>query len=310
MMRFFPLALCVALAACGNHDDSTRSMTTHIMNGKPDPGHPAVGSLSGGADFCTATLLGPKTALVAAHCITGTAPYTFTVGGKSYVVDKLKPHSGWKTVKGMPDFPTADWTFSIHDIAIMILAEPVTNVKPLRIATKKPAVGAKVILVGFGGTGKSKADNMVGAIGKEFICYGTMAGMKGTNGLTCTGDSGGPTLIMEDGEEKVLGVHSMSNCINYTQDTRVSTHMAWLKVQSSEIKDPPDSGTLPQPDAGTPDIRIPDTGVPAVDSTIVGLEPTVDPEPDEGCSVGTARGGAPALLLLVLLLGLATVRRR
>jgi len=128
--------------------------------------------------------------------------------------------------------------------------------------------------------------------------------MKGTNGLTAQNDSGGPTLIMEDGEERILGVHSTSNTFaTYTQDTRVAAYWTWLKAQSSEITDPSDAG-LPKPEAGPLDALVSETGKPPADSS-VGLEPSV--EPDTGCSVGQGRGG-PAALLLLLLLGLARLR--
>ena len=302
-MRFTSLALCLVLVACGNSEDHHQTLAPTILNGSPDPGHPAVGTVKGGPNNCTATLLGSKTVLLAAHCIKDDHTYTFALGGKSYAVDKRKPHAGWKTVYSVPELPKADWMFSIHDIGIVILAQPVQGIKPMHLAMKKPAVGTPVTLIGFGSGQKEMAKNLVGAIGEDFVLYGTMAGMKGTNGLTCTDDSGGPTLVKEDGEERILGVHSTANCIDYVQDTRVSTHMTWLKAQSSEITDPPDAGT-PKPDASPPDAQIPDASPPLADSN-VGLEPKAEPE--TGCSVGNARGVQAALLLL-LLLGMARAR--
>ena len=304
-MRLSPLALCLALVACGNTEDHHKTSAISILNGSPDPGHPAVGTVTGGPNNCTATLLGPSTVLLAAHCIKNPYTYTFTLGGKSYAVDKTRPHDGWKTVYSVPELPKANWMFSIHDIGIVILATPVQGVKPLRVAMKKPAVGTQVTLVGFGSGQKEMAKNLVGAIGQDFVLYGTMAGMKGTNGLTCTNDSGGPTLVMEDGEERILGVHSTANCIDYVQDTRVSTHMTWLKAQSSEITDPPDAG-VPKPDASPADAMVLDTRAPPADSG-VGLEPTAEPE--TGCTVGNEPAGPAALLLLLLLLGWVRGRR-
>ena len=309
-MRYSSLALLFVLAACGNPEDAHQTVISEILNGSLDPGHPAVGTVKGGPNNCTATLLGSKTVLLAAHCIKANYSYTFALGGKSYAVDKRTPHAGWKTVYSVPELPKANWMFSIHDIGIIILAQPVQGIKPMRIAMKKPAVGTPVTLIGFGSGQKEMAKNLVGAIGKDFVLYGTMAGMKGTNGLTCTNDSGGPTLVLEDGEERILGVHSTANCIDYVQDTRVSTHMTWLKAQSSEITDPPDAGPA-APDASAPDTHPPDAGNPELDPPVdssVGLEPTAKPEEDtNGCSVGQAHGGEAALLLL--LLGLARVQR-
>ena len=307
-MRLNFLALCLVLVACGNSEDHHETLAAAILNGSPDPGHPAVGTVKGGPNNCTATLVGSKTVLLAAHCIKANHTYTFTLGGKSYAVDKRLPHAGWTSVTSVPEWPEADWMFSVADIGVVILAKPVTGVKPMHVAMKKPAVGAKVTLIGCGSGQKEMAKNLVGAIGKNWICYGTKGGMKGTNGHAGLHDSGGPTLIMEDGEERILGVHSTNNSFGtYTQDTRVAAYMTWLKAQSSEITDPPDAGVPQKPDASEPDAQIPDASPPLPDSTKVGLEPTAEPEPETGCSVGHTWGGQGALLLL-LLLGVA--RRR
>ena len=310
-MRFFPFILIMALAACGNPDDPTRTLAAPLLNGKPDPGHPAVGTVTGGSDNCTATLIGSKTVLLAAHCIQKPITYTFNLNGKSYAIDKLKPHTGWTSVTSVPEWPEANWMFSVADIGVVLLTNSITGVKPMRVALKKPAVGTAVTIIGFGSGKKEMAKNLVGRIGKNWICYGTKGGMKGTHGLTSMHDSGGPTLVMEDGEERILGVHSTSNSFGtYTQDTRVAPYWAWIKSQSSEITDPPDAGPPPKPDSSLPvDSGIPDTVAPGKDAT-VGREPAAKPEPDEGCSVGAGGVDPAALLLLAGLLFFISTRRR
>lgn len=299
------------LAACGDLEDNPSSLVASILNGSDDPGHPAIGSIQGGPSFCTATLLGSKTVLVAAHCLQDTVPYTFSLGGKTYAVASLKPHPNWAQVSSFPELPNADWKFSIHDIGVVLLKDPVQGIKPMRVAYVKPPVGQAVSLIGFGSGKKEKAANVVGAIGKDFVLYGTIGGLTGTNGLTCMGDSGGPTLVKEAGEERVLGVHSMANCTTYTQDTRVSTHLKWLKAQSSEIVDPPDGGPPKDLDAGPADSG--PEAAPAPDSGLQDSSPVADLGPpvetDPACSVGAPGQGRAALPLLLLLLW-AVVRSR
>ncbi len=302
MRRLLPLCLLAACAPPGL-GRSGRA----IVNGTPDPGHPAVGAFAGPPGPCTATLVGPRTVLLAAHCLQGSGSSSFSVGGKLYPVAEVRPHPDWGEVTALPELPSAFSAligrFSVHDVGVALLAEAVPGIAPLRLALEQPAVGAKVTIVGLADGVKQAGESLVGAIGEGFVLYGTKGGMKGTNVLTCMGDSGGPTLIVEEGEERVLGVHSMSNCASYkpggaayVQDTRVSTHLAWLKAQSDDLAHPREGRLVdlaPTRDLGGEGARL---DAAAGDGT---------PAADSGCSVGArpVPGGWP-LLLLVLLLGL------
>lgn len=307
-MRILPVTLAL-LAACA--EPFARRASSPLLNALPDPGHPAVGAFAGPPGPCTATLVGPRTVLLAAHCLKGTGSSSFTVGGKVYPVAEVRPHPDWHEVTSFPELPSAFaqliGTFSIHDLGVALLAEEVHAIAPMRLALGKPAIGAPVTLVGLAGGVKQMGEDLVGAIGEEFVLYGTKGGMKGTNVLTCMGDSGGPTLIVEEGEERVLGVHSMSNCASYkpggaayVQDTRVATHLDWLKTQADDLAHPREGRTsdlAPPRDLGGVDVVRGDGSSP----------PLTDP----GCSVGAVhvRGPGAALVLPLLVLGLRLRRR-
>lgn len=208
-----------------------------IVNGSLDNGHPAVGVLhSGGKAACTATLVGSKTVLTAAHCVvTENAPYKllspvhFYVGGfkgTKYVASSVAVHANYAGGNK-------------SDIAVVRLSKSVTNVTPMIIANQGPVTGEKVTLVGYGKTSekaddfgtKRKATNVVYSITTQtYSLKGTSSG----HGNICNGDSGGPTFIWRGNREVVLGVHSTkTNFCGYAgTDMRVDAFYNWISMQA------------------------------------------------------------------------------
>lgn len=103
-------------------------------------------------------------------------------------------------------------TTTQNDIAMVRLAEPLTDVVPIPHNTERlEAAGGDPTYVGFGATGglqgggsgiKRSAVIPIGQLGKRFY----FSPFNGSN--VCFGDSGGPGLLEVGGELRVVGVNS------------------------------------------------------------------------------------------------------
>ena len=226
--------LALAPTACGEYPElDIASRSPAIVNGAEDTGHPTVGRIAGGAEgHCTATLIGPKTVLTAAHCLTTKGPgfivypisVSFTGGLSTYEAASAVVH------------PTYGNYYYSGDIGIVRLKQVVPGLNPSPITAVVPKVGQKVILVGFGITAtgawgtsgvKRQAGNAISAMTNDNI---TFSGSSGAVGNICSGDSGGPTFAIQGGIETVIGVHSTGSvpCGQSGNDIRVDLYRDWI----------------------------------------------------------------------------------
>jgi V8-like Glu-specific endopeptidase len=200
-------------------EDGTSSEESGIIHGEITTAHPAVGHV----DSCTATLVGRRTALTAAHCVKQGEFYPFCagricVGGTAYV---------------HPDYRRTT-TFR-HDVAVLRLTHDFTersSVEPVRLAATAPSRGAWLTLVGYGcserrgevGSGK-KREGAAYIAAVDAASY-QMAGPA----RICKGDSGGPSFNHEDSQCQV-GVHSyyLPPILGSRDvDMRVDVHVPWI----------------------------------------------------------------------------------
>ncbi|MCA9671956.1 MAG: trypsin-like serine protease [Myxococcales bacterium] len=221
----------------------------------------SVGFVASGKSFrCTATLIGKRTVLTAAHCVSSDVPAInaayFDVNGTwtGYNVTATATH------------PNYDADQKINDLALVRLLEtPPVQATP--VSTAVPQDGWKVKLYGAGYTGDNAndpgvmriADNTVGAVGKLRLAF---YGNTGAVGNLCFGDSGGPTFTVLNGKPAQIGVHSFikKDCATGEgYDVRLDPFVPWLESTSA--------GDVLVADGIAPTVTI---DSPFADATIIG----------------------------------------
>lgn len=297
--------------ACTAAPDGTDSVAQDIIGGEMalPADYPTVVALEEqpGNWFCTGTLIAKKWVLTAAHCVadgpmTGVhvrfddADVNDATGGKVVAVSAI--HSN----------PMFDWEAWDNDIALLELAEEVTDREPTPILRAPVGLGTEVLDVGYGvadnndgGGGllrrvqKITADcagaNDPGVSGANLLCMDASDGRG-----SCFGDSGGPTFATVGGARVVAGVTSGGTgelCgAGWDLYTSVNAEIAFVDSIMNTPTDPP------EPDPTTPDPTTPDPTDPTGDG--------MADDDDGGCSAGGGRGGLVAIGLALA----AMLRRR
>lgn len=203
--------------------------TEEIVNGSLDSGHPATVALTAqGFPFCSGTLVTPTVVVTAAHCVdqsSGVPPINqieiffgssvFEGGTYIEVVDG----------QGHPEFDPSG-NDPQNDIAVLRLAEPAA-VTPVQMA-QLPPLGTSLTLVGFGVTVSNGDDNGLKRVAQASIAdaQGSIFLMELLPSGTCSGDSGGTALWNDGGVEKLVGVHTRSDCETVMLDETVGPHIA------------------------------------------------------------------------------------
>jgi V8-like Glu-specific endopeptidase len=215
----------------------TGSRGSAIVNGAVDNGHPAVGILhSANLQACTATLVGKRTVITAAHCVTTeNPPYSLLSPVNFY----LGGFNGMKHIAAQVIVHGSYAGGNQSDIAIVRLAQDVSGVTPMKVATAAPKLGETVDLVGYGKTGEDAGEfgtkrHAVNSIGKVQTQTFSVYGAGGAKGNLCNGDSGGPTFANRGGQEELIGVHSTKGgvCGQEGNDMRVDAFYGWIAQQA------------------------------------------------------------------------------
>ena len=310
---FASLALgLLAVPACVESDD-LRTREQGIVGGQMvNPAdYPSVVALEEGPGnwFCTGTLIATDWVLTAAHCV-AEGPTTGlhvrfddpdvndATGGKVVAISEVHAH---------PDF---DWEAWDNDIALVRLAEPVTDRAPTPIHREVVAAATAVIDVGYGvadnndgGGGllrsvdKVTADcagaNDPGVSGDNLVCMDANDGRG-----SCFGDSGGPAFMRVNGSLVVAGVTSGGTgelCgAGWDLYTSVVAELAFVDATMS----------APPMDPGGPEepMNPEDPGTPG------GEDDTGGTDGDGGCST-SGRGGMGTLVFAAIA-GVLARRRR
>jgi V8-like Glu-specific endopeptidase len=211
---------------------------------------------SSGTFGCTGNLLaGGSYLLTAAHCLTGDTGTDTT----SHIAISFK--SGAVTASSSTYYVAPTWNGTIgagDDLALIELQNPITSISGYQLytGTTQSALGQTVLIAGYGqtGSGASGATGSFGTLNYGYNTYdetGTIAGMSSsvflydfdngtaadnlmgasapvqTNGvfteaIIAPGDSGGASLIANNGAWYLIGIHDFGGCVgsSCTPDSR------------------------------------------------------------------------------------------
>jgi V8-like Glu-specific endopeptidase len=175
----------------------------------------AMGRLSwvdneGYEQVCSATLIGPRTIITAAHCVKNSSLGMLTsqtfgpIGGKTYSV-KLQIHPAYRMALNYPQ------SFALtNDLAIGTLSQTVTNVTPATVTNQIPVKGQKIL---FAGTGQPSFNRAYGY--SQVIMVGnlglTQRALTSKKQAADHGDSGGPNFMIDSSNRiYLIGVNSTS----------------------------------------------------------------------------------------------------
>jgi hypothetical protein len=202
-------ALLIALFGIVSQNAAAGS---RLINGKPvDPGtwKEVVRIRADGAG-CTATVVGPRTIITAAHCAKTGGTATFAIDGKNYSAVMTRS----------PIYPGQD-----HDVSIGIVTPEITGITPASIGgTASQGLGLTLLGYGCINPGGGGGNDGVLRIGEstivEFSGY-DMVSRKAGGAALCFGDSGGPAFVMNGTKKYLLGINSKGNI----QDTNYNTRL-------------------------------------------------------------------------------------
>lgn len=195
------------LAVCPAHAGSRLINGTVVENGAF---REVVHITSNGAG-CTATVVGPRVIVTAAHCSATGATAKFKIDGKEYQAKMTRSSL----------YPGKD-----HDVNLGVTEEDITGIDYASVGGKASS-GMEITLLGYGCTepgGHTAGDGKlrVGTTVVTGFSNYDMVSRKPGGAALCFGDSGGPAMVIDAkrGKHFLLGINSKGNIQDTNYDTR------------------------------------------------------------------------------------------
>lgn len=328
--------------ACGAPElDSSGEVTQAIHGGEvvAAEGDPAVGLLEfASGNFGTGTLISPRVVLTAGHVAGGNIQGFFLGRGKP--IRRGVDTSASDTMRKVPiaekiihpsyecKTDCEQWKGWDLDMAIIVLAEPVTDVAPVRFGLLEPSKEAVCRTVGFGDfVADWDAADAAPTVKEKRSASSTISRVRPyvfettwLDGVADSGDSGGPILCEREGISNLVGTvayHTDGEGAQHVREwyARVDVAMPWLEERLRALGEtwPPSQNLDPEPPVEEPDAAI-------VESTPDASSSEPEPEPEAtkgtsdeagGCSLSRSPEPSPSAFSWgILLLAVCCVRRR
>lgn len=236
----------VLLAGCASRaEESPVQADQAVIAGVAESGYPAVGYLLdqkfNGEVVCGLTLIAPDAVVTAAHCANpASAGDRYVVGFGEVAGDPAVATNLRRRVTSVVRHPSYDPatfdTGSPYDIAVLHLAEPVTDRAPAVVGVAETSCNHRY--VGYGRStpgGMATLHTVYGERKSAKTCVRhqneSSLYVRGVDGGNCWGDSGGPLMV--DGTNTIVAVMSSFEALSPLEAYECYPHnnMVMIKLE-------------------------------------------------------------------------------